>query len=447
MRRASALACALLCVSALALHAQTATTLARHSVLGAGVEEKHGVQVNFVRPGSPAARARLQLGDSIVAIGKRPIDSIAAFVAAVKAEPAGVPIPFEIRRANASLKIPVVLDAAADEADPLVKTIYGTVTVNGTLRRTLVTVPAALSDKRPAVLILGGIGCFTVDNPADREDAYMRLAHDLGRRGIVTMRLEKSGVGDSEGPPCMSVDLLHEMNSYRVALDALRNDPHVDPSRIYLFGHSIGTLMTPRIANESAVAGVIIAEGVGRNWFEYELENLRRQLELAGEPADKIDVQMASKEICMHRLLVDKEGEEAIERTMPDCREHNTYPAPASYMQQAAALNVAEPWMRYSLPLLVIYGTADFVTEKSDHERIAAIVNAAHPGLATLKLVPGMDHHFDKAGTEQEAYDLRVKRGGTAPYDEDLSAAVLDWLCAREACTIASVRSADGAPG
>lgn len=36
---------------------------------------------------------------------------------------------------------------------------------------------------------------------------------------------------------------------------------------------------------------------------------------------------------------------------------------------------------------------------KADHERIATIVNATHPGLAALKVIPGMDHHFDSGGT------------------------------------------------
>lgn len=88
----------------------------------------------------------------------------------------------------------------------------------------------------------------------------MRLARDLGRRGVVVMRLEKSGTGDSQGPPCMTVDLLTEMRSYEVALTALARDSHVDSNRIYLFGHSIGSLMAPRIANNGKVAGVIVAE-------------------------------------------------------------------------------------------------------------------------------------------------------------------------------------------
>jgi hypothetical protein len=51
-----------------------------------------------------------------------------------------------------------------------------------------------------------------------------------------------------------------------------------------------------------------------------------------------------------------------IEKSQPACKEMNTYPAPASYLRQAAALNVAEPWMKLGVPVLAIYGTADFIT-------------------------------------------------------------------------------------
>jgi pimeloyl-ACP methyl ester carboxylesterase len=224
------------------------------------------------------------------------------------------------------------------------------------------------------------------------------------------------------------------MHSYDVALRTLERDPRVDSRRVYVFGHSIGSLIAPRLANSGAVAGVVVAEAVGRNWIEYELWNLRRQLELAGDPPEQVDAKLAVKEVCMHRLLIEKEAEPRIEKTEPACKDVNLYPAPASYLQQVAALNIAEPWTKLAAPLLAIYGTADFVTAEADHRRIVDIVNGRRPGGATLKLVDGMDHRLDAAGTPQEAYDMRVKQGRSGPYEERFSAAILEWLCKTEVC-------------
>lgn len=420
--------------------ASASANLPRHAVLGAGVAENNGVRVILIKPGSAADRGGLQVGDVIVSVDSVKIQTSSEFVSRVKGLTTRHSVDFQIRRGNAELSLPVKLDAAADENDPLVRTLYQTISVDQTLRRTLVTIPSQAYGRRPAVLILGGIGCFSIDNASDPQDSYMRLAHDLGKRGFVAMRLEKSGVGDSQGAPCITVDFQSEIHSYEVALEALQHDPHVDRRRIYLLGHSIGTLIAPRLANMRGAAGIIVAEGVGRNWIEYELSNLRRQLDLGGEPPAQVDAKLIAKEICMHRLLVEKEAETEIERTQPECREHNSYPASASYMQEVAALNIAEPWTKFSGPLLAIYGTGDFVTTHDDHRRIVDIVNTLHPGSATLMLIEGMDHHLDVAGTQQQAYDLRVKQQSSGPYDEALSHAVLDWLCQRENC-IATVGS------
>jgi hypothetical protein len=136
----------------------------------------------------------------------------------------------------------------------------------------------------------------------------------------------------------------------------------------------------------------------------------------------------------MHRLLIERDAESDIEKTNPACKEHNLYPAPAVYLQQVAAQNIVEPWIRFSKALLAIYGTADFVTVEADHQRIVDIVNATHPDSATLKVIDGMDHHLEVGGTQQQDYDLRVVQHGSGPYDEGLSKVVLEWLCAREIC-------------
>jgi hypothetical protein len=77
---------------------------------------------------------------------------------------------------------------------------------------------------------LGGIGCYSVDVAANPQDPYLNLAHDVSRAGFVTMRVEKSGVGDSGGPPCHTVDFDAELRSYRIALQTLLHDPPVTAS-------------------------------------------------------------------------------------------------------------------------------------------------------------------------------------------------------------------------
>jgi pimeloyl-ACP methyl ester carboxylesterase len=353
----------------------------------------------------------------------------ADYYTAVHDARAGTPIDVGFIRNGVERHANVTLGTASDEADPGVKTVYGNVSVDNSLRRTLVTLPENPAGKVPAVLMIGGIGCFSVDVAANPNDAYLHLAHDLSRAGYAVMRLEKSGVGDSHGPPCAKVDFEAERRGYEAALRALGSSARVDPQHVYLFGHSIGTAIAPQLATTNHhVAGVIVAEAVARDWPEYEIRNLRRQLELGGETPANVDRALLEKAQCMQKLLFENEPEAQIEVAMPSCSVHNgVYPVDPWYVRQVARLDIVEPWTRLNVPVLAIYGTADVITERADHERIVAIVNAVHPGLGSFVAIDNMSHLLALAASPKDAADAYV-HGKPQPYSKELSQTIIEWL-------------------
>jgi uncharacterized protein len=407
----------------------SAPPLPRHAVLGAVLADgKNGTSITRVIPGSAAALAGLVAGDTLTSIDGVPTPNTVAFLSEMHHLHAGQQVEIGVVRSGVAQQRGIVLGTPPNESDPNVTTIYGAVEVDGSLRRTLVTVPNNVTGRLPAVLVLGGIGCYSVDLASNAQDAYMLLTHAISRAGFVTMRLEKSGVGDSQGPPCNQVDFAAEERGYAAALQVLRNDPLVDASRIYLLGHSIGTVEAPRLAARQPVAGIIVAESVGRDWPEYEVRNLRRQLELSGESPSDVDTALLEKQQCLVRLLLEDQLEAEIERSIPSCKTHNgVYPVAASYMQQVAPLDIIGVWAKVNVPVLAIYGRSDFVTEQADHQRIVDVVNAAHPSSATFVAIDGMDHYFSKQASPQAALEASLK-GSPRIYDDDLSIAVIRWL-------------------
>lgn len=403
--------------------------LPRHGVFGAAVVQGNGgVRATAVIVGSAAASAGLRDGDTIRAVGGAPTATVAQYLLAVHNLHAGERTVVDVMRGSSTLHLTAVLGSALDERDAGVVTQYGDIVVDDSLRRTLVTMPQDLAAPAPAILLIGGIGCYSVDVAANSQDAYMRLTHDLGRAGFVTMRVEKSGVGDSQGPPCRNVDFEAEVRGYAAALTALQRNPHVDRTRVYLLGHSIGTIIAPLLASQNRVAGVIVLEAVGRDWPEYEIRNLRRDLELDSETPAATDVALVEKSQCMQRLFFEYEPESVIEQTMPSCRVHNDiYPVSAAYMQQVAHLNVIAPWPKLGIPVLAVYGTSDFETELADHERIVAVVKAAHPNSATLVVLPAMSHRLSHAPSPKAA-ETDDENGTVEPYDSDVSHAIISWL-------------------
>ena len=100
---------------------------------------------------------------------------------------------------------------------------YGSVIVHDHERRALVTVPPGRK-KHTAILFLAGSGCASPESP-QATDPSVRIL------GYVTMRVEKTGMGDSTGPACYSSeagDVVREVEGYyRAGYAALAQHPSV----------------------------------------------------------------------------------------------------------------------------------------------------------------------------------------------------------------------------
>src|SRR5262249_26230632 len=79
--------------------------------------------------------------------------------------------------------------------------LYDSVLAEGARRRTIVTRPKA-PGRYPAVLLVAGLGCESLDGDLNAKDGYGPVLSALAKRDFVTMRVEKTGEGDSEGPAC-----------------------------------------------------------------------------------------------------------------------------------------------------------------------------------------------------------------------------------------------------
>jgi hypothetical protein len=76
-----------------------------------------------------------------------------------------------------------------------------------------------------------------------------------------------------------------------------------------------------------------------------------------------------------------------------------------SYWQQLQDQNMAETWKANNENVLIVRGEGDFEAfSTAEHQAIVDLVNFYHPGKATFKLVPDMDHAFAKSKTPAESY-------------------------------------------
>src|SRR5579871_6527526 len=193
-------------------------------------------------PASTSALAGLKKGDVVLTIdGKAP--KIAEVAAWARGVAVGEETTFEIERDGKPMKLHAKWqEKPRDPGNDHYKVRYSQVgTVCGRMR-TIITEPTE-SGKHPGVLFIQGFSPISYDYTlatakGDLTSLDGPILFDLADANLVTERVEKPGVGDSEGGPFADLDFVKETDIYRQALKELRDDPRVDPNNIFIFGHS-----------------------------------------------------------------------------------------------------------------------------------------------------------------------------------------------------------------
>ena len=170
----------------------------------------------------------------------------------------------------------------------------------------ILTVPAG--EKLPAVVLVHGSG------PNDRNEAAMGtmifrdIAKGLSEKGIAVLRYDKLTFAMNQGAVPVDAETIANLTIYdETVVDALeavkllREDPRIDPERIFIIGHSQGAIAAPWIHNEGANArGLILLAGT-----------MRPIAELFAEQLEAANADMYAAEIAAARALLTATEEEA----------------------------------------------------------------------------------------------------------------------------------------
>jgi pimeloyl-ACP methyl ester carboxylesterase len=409
--------------------ARAADDLPRHGAIGLvlGPGKATGIEVQRVVPGGAGEAAGFAAGDAIAGIDGIPVTTTGQFVEAIGRHLGGDVVRVEVVRAGERTVKTARLLPRPFETSPNADVLYRSVEVRGAHRRVIVTRPH-VAGRLPAVLLMQGLGCYSLDN-IDRQSGYGAVIDALERRGFVTMRVEKTGEGDSEGPACSDLSATPDLEAegWLAGLRALKSYDFVDPAKVFVFAHSMGPVVGSLAIAREPVRGFIAVETVGTSWFEYDLERSRVQKALAGNMPDAVDRAIREYGTCSYRFFVEKMKPDELLKT-PACSSVLTpfAPVPYTYMQAVADISLGEQWKTADFPVLVIYGTASPVTTARQNRYLAELINRWHPGLATYAEVPGMGH--DLARYASPAEYTAESAGGKHPFHTGLLDIILPWI-------------------
>ena len=418
-----------------------ADDLPRHGLVGLVVSaadsskpeypEMNPPTVKSVVTGGPGEAAGIQIGDRLLEIDGKPVANAASFAQEIGRHLAGDTVRVVLWRAGQKTEKTIVLKPRPFESSSEATILYRSITAGGVRRRTIITRPQP-PGRYPAVLLIGGLGCYSLDGTLNERRGYGPILSALVTAGFVTMRVEKAGEGDSEGPACTDLAATAELEAsgYAAALDALRSYEFVDAKKIFVFAHSLGPLLASLALPGKNVHGVIVAETIGRSWFEYTQENLRRQTALLGEPLDQVDADVRAHVQCSYHFYFQRESSDEVAKLGKTCKEMIASNAgmPDTYMQQIGDIDLAKQWKQIEARVLVIYGTSDPATSADESRYLVGIINSFHPGNATYREIAGMGHEFGRYESQKTFLEEVGNALKPHPFDEEVLTVVLGWL-------------------
>ena len=373
-----------------------------------------GVLIEQVFPHTTAAEAGFKPGDVILSLKGSKVAGVAPFLEQVAALHTGDTVAVVMVREGEKTTKQVTMREKPRETSDDYDITYGHITSRGSRLRTIVTRPKA-PGRHPAVLLLQGYGCGSIDNPMGRPDQLAWLARDLTLHGYVVMRVDRHGSGDSEGPPCRDIDLETELGGYRQALKALKGFPFVDAGNVFLFGYSLGGITAPLVAMDEPVKGIAFYGTGSKTWYEAVLEQRRFVMAMNGTAPAEVDRQMNRWARLFTYLFLEKMRPAEVAEKHPDLRDLlKVQGAEGDYINgrhyrfhhQLAERSIDGAWAKVDAEVLALWGKSDWICAGYFDERIAQIVNQAHPGRATFVALDGIDHAFFRVPSPEASFRL-----------------------------------------
>ncbi len=233
----------------------------------------------------------------------------------------------------------------------------------------------------PAVILVHGSGPNDQDESYGPNKPFKDIAWGLVSRGVVVLRYEKRTLQYPEEIAKLSnFTVQDETISDAVAgVNLLAASSVVDPTRIFVLGHSLGGMLAPRIALQNdLVKGLIILAGPTRH-LEDLILNQSRYLATLSDLNQSAQLAELERQVMKVKTL-----------TMNDTE--FVFGAPKAYWVDLSTYDPVETAELLDVPMLILQGERDYQVTMIDFARWNNTFSK-NP-LVTLKTYPSLNHFF-----------------------------------------------------
>ncbi len=266
-----------------------------------------------------------------------------------------------------------------------------------------------------AVVLVHGSGPQDRDQTIGPNKPFLDLARGLAERGIAVLRYEKrTRARPQEFADGGTIDR-ETTDDALAAVALLRTQARVDPERVFVLGHSLGGMLTPRIGTrDPRIAGLILLAAPSRPLLDILLEQNRRMAVLNDGKTD--DAESAEIARLTARIASVRRGEEVSGADAP-------LGLPTGYWRSIEAVDPIAEARATKQPLLFLQGGRDLQVVDADWQRWRSAFH--QDPQTTFKLYDTLNHlAIPGEGTLQDY----ATAGHVAP---ELIADVAAWIGAQ----------------
>ncbi|MDX1810710.1 MAG: alpha/beta fold hydrolase [Gammaproteobacteria bacterium] len=295
----------------------------------------------------------------------------------------------------------------------------GNINLSGTL-----LLPDSLQPS-PVVLFLHGSG------PLDRNsnlksfklNIFNTLAESFAQSGFASLRYDKRGCGQSGGHYMQAghFDLLDDASA---AIMYLRKNPKIDNKRIYLVGHSEGTLLAAQLCIKySDIAGIILLtpfiqklKNILRNQAYKLKQSIQGNNSLKGKFLQALTRKLFDPERIQEKLI------HKIETSQQDTLRFYLSKIPAKWFREGFQADPDYIYHQVNCPVLIIAGGKDLQCDPQDAQQIKKRVRNE----CKVYILPELTHilRYDN----QQASFFHYRRLAKQAMAADIALLCNNWL-------------------
>ena len=295
-------------------------------------------------------------------------------------------------------------DSVFSESEVILKTstgeIYGTLAIPNNVKTS------------PVVLIIAGSG------PTDRDgnspmmglqtNAYKMLSESLAKKGISSVRFDKRGIAKSKLAMTSESDVRFEtfINDVVAWIALLKSDNRF--SKIYILGHSEGSLIGMIAAEQTNTSGFISIAGAGKSADKILQEQLKTKLPpLLLDESNKI----------LDSLKIGKTVSNVNPSLVSLYR-----PSVQPYMISWIKYDPAKEIGKLKIPVLIIQGTTDLQVTVDDSKSLSAANTNAK-----LLIIENMNHTLKESDSDIQK-NMATYNNPDLPLKEGLTDDIVNFI-------------------